>query len=538
VIPRPHSSRPGGPGATLSDGLVVTAPDGEAAKVADLLASELAQATGWAVHRGAPGTPGNGGVVRLEVPGGAGAADRHFPDATSEAYRLTVDRDGTTISATTGAGLFYGTRTLLQLLPPELWRQAPVSPAPTVALEGTAIDDSPRFGWRGVNLDVSRHFFPKRFLLELVDLAARYKFNVLHLHLTDDQGWRLPVDRYPLLTEVGAWRRESPLGHNRDERSDGTPHGGHYSHADMAELVAYAARRYVTVVPEIDMPGHMQAAIAAYPQLGNTGEQLEVMTRWGVSDHVLNLDDTTVRFCADVLEEVMGLFPGRYVHIGGDECPTTEWAASDRARQRCQELGLTGVGQLQGWFTAQMAAVLQAKGRALVGWDEILDAGAPPGAAIMCWRRDEALRAATQAARSGHDVIMAPEPRTYFDWANSEGPAEPVAIRAAITTEKVYSFDPVPDGLEPGLEERVLGGQCQLWSEYVPTPEHAEYMYFPRACALAEALWSSGPREWDEFARRLAAHIPYLDARGVNYRPLAGPNPGQARIWTGPQAQA
>jgi hexosaminidase len=499
--------------------------DGPSAGVASLLATEIEQATGWRVNRTAANSEHSKGIVRLRVKPGP----ENGPAA--EGYRLTVGATGIEVVAPSPAGVFYGTRTLRQLLPPDLLRAAPARVVGSVDVEGVEIEDAPRFGWRGISLDVSRHFFPKSFILKLVDAASLHKLNTLHLHLTDDQGWRVQIDRYPRLTEIGAWRRESPLGHYREGRKDGTPHGGFYTKADLAEIVSYAARRFVTVVPEIDMPGHMQAAIAAYPGLGNTAETLEVFTEWGISEHVLNLEEPTVRFCAEVLEEVMDIFPGPFVHIGGDECPTTEWCASSRARQLCETLGLAGPGELQRWFTARMSEVTSARGRSLVGWDEVLDAGAPPGCLIMAWRAEHAHRVALEAAKAGHEVVMAPEPWTYFDWAYADDPAEPLAIRPAISVEHVYGFEPVPEGLPAELQERIVGTQCQLWSEYVTTPAHAEYMYFPRACALAEVAWSGRGRRWDEFEGRLREHLGLLDALGINYRPLCGPTPGQARAW-------
>jgi hexosaminidase len=529
LLPSPASRRQAGPGAELSDGMVISA-DNASSEVAHLLASELEAATGWQVNRSGPGADSVHGVIRLEVrgdqgdgaPGEAnGAADGPaFPAAGAGKYHLTVSRQGVEIVAPTAAGVFYGTRTLLQLLPPDFLRSAPSSARASVAVEGVEIEDAPRFGWRGMGLDLSRHFFPKDFVMKLVDLASMHKLNVLHLHLSDDQGWRVQIDGYPRLTEVGAWRRESPAGHYTEGRKDGAPHGGFYTKADLAEIVAYAARRFVTILPEIDMPGHMQAAIASYPELGNTGEQLEVLTDWGISEHVLNLEENAVRFCTDVLDEIMEIFPGQYVHIGGDECPVTEWESSPRARKLCERLGLGGPHELQGWFTARMSEVVSAKGRRLVGWNEIVGAGAPKGSVILCWEGHNAWRAAVEAAELGLEVVMAPEPWCYFDWAYS-----------AISVEQVYSLEPVPDDLEKDLEDQVIGVQCQLWSEYVVTPRHAEYMYFPRACALAEVAWSGRDRSWGDFERRLAAHLPRLDAFGVNYRPLEGPNPGQARTW-------
>ncbi len=543
LLPSPASRRQAGPGAELSEGMVISA-DSASSEVADLLASELEAATGWQVNRSGPGADSVHGVIRLEVrgdrgdgaPGGANGASGGlaFPAAGADKYRLSVSRQGVEIVAPTAAGVFYGTRTLRQLLPADLFRSAPSSALASVAVEGVEIEDAPRFGWRGMGLDLSRHFFPKDFVMKLVDLASMHKLNVLHLHLSDDQGWRVQVDGYPRLTEVGAWRRESPAGHYTEGRKDGTPHGGFFTKADLAEIVAYAAKRFVTVLPEIDMPGHMQAAIASYPELGNTGEQLEVLTDWGISEHVLNLEDNAVRFCTDVLNEIMEIFPGQYVHIGGDECPVSEWESSPRAQKLCERLGLAGPHELQGWFTARMSEVVSAKGRRLVGWNEIVDAGAPKGSVILCWDGNNAWRAAVEAAESGLEVVMAPEPWCYFDWAYSDDPREPLAIRSAISVEQVYSLEPVPQDLERDLEDQVIGVQCQLWTEYVATPRHAEYMYFPRACALAEVAWSGRQRYWGDFERRLAAHLPRLDAFGVNYRPLEGPNPGQARTWATP----
>lgn len=525
MIPRPARSANLGSGTTLADGMVIAA-SGPAQAVAALLATELEAATGWHVRRDGPDARSPQGVVRLEL--------KPVPSAGPESYHLRADESGIEIVAPSAAGLFYGTRTLRQLLPAALLRSAPVAAVASVDVEGVEIEDSPRFAWRGVHLDVARHFFPKNFVLRLIDLASFHKLNVLHLHLTDDQGWRVQIDRYPRLTEVGAWRRQSPAGHDREHRYDGAPHGGFYAKDDLSEIVAYAARRFITVVPEIDMPGHMQAAVASYPELGNTGRPLEVSTDWGISEHVLNLEEPAVRFCSDVLEEIMDIFPGRYVHIGGDECPTTEWEASERARQRCQALGLPGAHRLQGWFTAQMAEVVGARGKALVAWDEVLEAGAPAGSVITVWRHQYARQNATEGASRGHDIVMAPETWTYFDWAYADDPREPVAIRPAISVEQAYSLEPVPSGLPEELEHRVIGAQCQLWTEYVPTVRHAEYMYFPRVCALAEAVWSPRERDWDEFEPRLREHTARLDALGVNYRPLDGPTPGQARTWPRP----
>ena len=533
LLPRPASARRLAGAASLSDGFALAAQPG-CTGVARLFAAELEAATGWSALRAGLGDTSPNGTVRLRIePGhGGGPTGLPVPNAGGEGYRLRVDGDGIEVVGASPAGVFYGTRTLLQLLPAGLLRAAPPGRSEPITLDGIEVTDQPRFAWRGLMLDVSRHFFQKDFLLRLVDIASFHKLNVLHLHLTDDQGWRPQIDRYPRLTEVGAWRRESPAGHYREGRKDGTPHGGFYTKADLAEVAAYAARRFVTVVPEIDLPGHTQALLAAYPELGNTGQQLEVWANWGVNEHVLNMEESTADFCIGVLEEVMESVPSPFFHIGGDECPTSEWEASPRAQQLSHERGLSGPRELQGWFTAKMADAVTARGKTPVCWEEVLDAGAPAGCIVAAWKAESALEAAVRATSSGHGVVMVPEPYVYFDWAYSDQPVEPLAIRPAISVEKAYSFEPVPPGLSEELVPLVLGSQCQLWTEYVPTREHAEYMLFPRACAFAEAVWSGPERAWGEFEPRLAAHLDRLDAFGVNYRPLSGPTPGQARVWS------
>ena len=528
MIPRPYrlDARPGR--AELGPSLAV-ASDGPCTDLAALFAGELRAATGWAV----PTAPIDdaAATIRLsvgEVDGAPGG---------EEAYRLSVGDAGIEITGRSAAGAFYATRTLFQLLPPRFSRAAPTERGDgVVVLDGLEVLDGPRLEWRGLHLDVARHFFPKQWILRLVDLVAHHKLNVLHLHLTDDQGWRLPVDGWPRLVEVGAWRRASSVpgspahgsAHGDAAGLDPTPHGGWYSRDDLREIVRYAARRHVRVLPEVDFPGHVQAAVAAYPELGNLDRPLEVRTSWGISEHVLNLDDATLGFCADVLDQVADVFDSQFVHLGGDECPTVEWAASPAAKRRRAELGLSSDRALQGWFTGRMATHLDRLGRRLVGWDEILDAEAPPGAVVMCWR---SRRQAIAAVRAGHDVVMAPMSWLYFDWAQDDGDREPVAIAAATTLERVYRYEAVPAELTAEEALRVLGAQCQLWTEYVATPAHAEYCYFPRASAFAETVWSSGERQWEEFRPRLAEHLERLAALGVNYRPLEGPTPGQARAW-------
>ena len=524
LIPRPASVTAGGPAATLADRCVIEC-DAALAGTGELLRTWLRAATGWQVTVAPPPAgPGTAIRLRLDESGRGG-----------EGYRVAVGADGVTITGSTPAGVFYGVQTLRQLLPADFLRTAPPpGPVPPVSVPGVVVSDEPRLGWRGAHLDVARHFMPKAWILRMIDLLALHKINVLHLHLTDDQGWRMPVERYPLLTEVGAWRRESPVGPSRERRFDGRPHGGFYTKSDLTEIVAYAARQFITVVPEIDMPGHMQAAIAAYPRLGNTGERVGVRCAWGISEHVLNLEPGTLQFCRDVLDEAMEIFPAQHVHIGGDECPTREWEASEPAQQLMASLGITDERFLQGWFTTQMTDHLRDSGRTAVLWDEALESGAPADALIMSWRTDVA---GWYAAAAGHPVVMAPQYWTYFDWAQDADPAEPVAIHTATSLRRVHAFDPAPDGLPAAARAGIIGAQCQLWTEYVPGPEHAEYMYFPRLCAFAESAWSRPGGDYGEFTGRLTGHLERLDALGVNYRPLAGPTRGQMRSWPGQEGE-
>jgi hexosaminidase len=513
VIPRPAYCEATGPGFTLGPGTAITVSEA-AAGTDEVLRSFLAPATGLSLPlAGSRDDDRIALTVRND--------DREFGE---EGYRLSITAAGADLRAATRRGLLHGIQTLRQLLPPEIMATDVVR-GRAWALPGARITDAPRFGWRGAHLDVARHFLPAEFLHRYLDLLALHKFSVFHLHLTDDQGWRMEIRQHPRLTEVGAWRRESMAGHPWEHRFDGTPHGGVYTQQELRDVVAHASRLGITVVPEIEVPGHCQAAIAAYPQLGNRPDRTaEVRTSWGISEDVLSPEDATISFFHDVLGEAMDVFPGPYVHVGGDECPKTAWRQSQRAQDRMRALGLADEDQLQSWFIRQMSDYLTRAGRRLLGWGEIIQGGLPPGATVVSWQ-DEG--AGITAAGMGHDVVMAPEEYTYFDWAQSADPAEPIAIgrpgERVLPLEKVYGYEPVPAALGPGEAGRVLGTQCQLWTEYIPDERHAEYMAFPRASALAEVAWSgAGQRDWDDFLARLRVHLGRLDAMGVAYRPLSG----------------
>jgi hexosaminidase len=514
---------------------------GAAAPLGERLAAQLRPSTGLPLP--VRGKPGKNTIVLL-LEDGTGLGD--------EGYRLDAGPGGVIIRAQRPEGLFHGVQTLRQLLPAASFREARVDGA-AWTLPAAAIEDRPRFSWRGSHLDVARHFMPKSAIKKHLDLMALHKLNVLHWHLTDDQGWRLEIMKYPRLTQVGAWRKETVLGEtmkaNRPDlmRFDHTPHGGFYTQDDVREIVRYAADRFITVVPEIEMPGHGMAAIAAYPELGNVPNRKgEVLTSWGVSETIYNVDDGTLAFLKEVLDEVLQLFPSRFIHLGGDECPKTEWAQSPNALARMKELRLVSPGttladltptwdahgdplfhpalhQLQAWFIGQFDAYLAVKGRRLIGWDEILDGGLAAGAAVMSWRGEAG---GIAAAKAGHDVVMTPSSWTYLDHYQSQGP-EPLAIGHGVTDlAKVYSYDPVPAGLSPAEAGRILGSQGLIWTEYVSTPEHLEYMVWPRLTALAEVFWSpQAGRNFQDFSRRLKAHHERLSALDVH-------------CWTGPRGPA
>jgi hexosaminidase len=386
------------------------------------------------------------------------------------------------------------------------------------------VEDAPRFAWRGAHLDAGRHFMPKEFVKKYVDLLARHKMNRFHWHLTEDQGWRLEIRKYPRLTQVGACREQTQVGLHQSDPArrvfNGTRHCGFYTQEDVREVVAYAAERMVTVVPEVEMPGHSQAAVFAYPQLSSspdTAPNPGVLQVWGVSPYIINPTDANVAFMQDVLAEVLELFPSPWIHIGGDEAIKDQWKTNPAIQARITALGLKDEHELQSWFIRQMDGFLTQRGRRLIGWDEILEGGLAENATVMSWR---GMAGGIAAAKAGHDVVMAPGTHTYLDHYQSQDRArEPLAIGGFTNLEKVYSFEPVPPELSPAEGKHVLGAQGQLWTEYIPTPKHLEYMAYPRLVALSEVVWSpAARRSWPDFQQRLPRHLARLDALDVNYR--------------------
>ncbi len=442
-----------------------------------------------------------------------------------EAYRLDITPTGVQIAAATERGAQWAGQTFLQALPPAVYRHAPVADV-TWAAAAASVVDAPRFAWRGLMLDVARHFLPPREILRLLDLMAMHRLNTLHLHLTDDQGWRLEIRRYPRLAEVGGWRPESQVGAGTTATRDGRPHGGYYTQDDIREIIAYAAARGILVVPEIELPGHTQAAIAAYPELGLPGAPSTPWTEWGINPTVINAAESTIEFFEHVFDEVIELFDSPYIGVGGDECPKEQWQEDAGTQARMRELGLADEEALQSWIITRMDKHLTAAGRRLLGWDEILEGGLAAGATVLSWR---GWTGAINAARAGHDVISCPEDTVYLDYRQSDSPDEPIPVATVTTVADAYTFDPVPAALTEAEATHVLGGQANLWTEHVDSPRTLDYLLFPRLAAIAEALWTAGPRDYAEFVPRLTTHLARLDAAGVEYRRADGPRPWQRR---------
>jgi len=456
-------------------------------------------------------------VCGFKVEGDLKGKPVHFKIMTrlntgKEGYLLKVDSKGIFITASEPNGLFYGMQTLKQLLPAEVTGRQLEIPA-------VDIKDEPRFEWRGNMLDVGRHFFPVSFIKKYLDILAMYKINTFHWHLTDDQGWRLEIKKYPLLTEISHWRDETIVGHAREsDKYDGIGYGGFYTQDQVKEIVRYAAERYITIVPEIEMPGHSTAALAAYPHLGCTGGPYEVSKTWGVHKDVYCAGkEETFEFLQTVLNEVLDIFPSEFIHIGGDECPKDAWEKCDACQKRIKEEGLKDEHELQSWFITRMDKYLSSKGRRLIGWDEILEGGLAPQATVMSWR---GIKGGIEAAKQHHDVVMSPTTHMYIDYYQSQNRSvEPLAIGGFLPVEKVYSYEPVPGELTEEEAKYILGVQTNLWTEYVSNTRHAEYMLLPRLQAQAEVAWT--PKEeknLEGFLKRLEQDYKRLDKLNINYR--------------------
>lgn len=428
--------------------------------------------------------------------------------AENESYELRVEAGKIRITAkAAGAGNFYALQSLVQLLPAE--------PNKPLLISCVQIKDAPRFQWRGMHLDVCRHFFPLSFVKRYIDLIALYKMNTFHWHLTDDQGWRIEIKRYPELTRTGSRRKGTMVGRYSKQEYDSIPYGGFYTQEEIKDVVAYAAKRHITVVPEIEMPGHAVAAIASYPWLSCTGKQLEVERGWGVFEDVFCTKDSVFTFLENVLDEVIPLFPGTYIHIGGDESPKTRWKACPTCQQVIKREKLKDEHELQSYFIKRIEKYVSSKGRKIIGWDEILEGGLAPNAAVMSWQGQEG---GIAAARQKHPVVMSPGSHCYFDYYQASPAGEPLAIGGYVPLEKVYAFEPVPDALNAEEQSCIMGAQANVWTEYMLNEKHVEYMVLPRMAALAEVVWTpKEQRNETDFLVRIQKHFLLLDLLGYNY---------------------
>ncbi len=504
VIPRPAQVLIGqGEGFRLADGTKVLYPEGneKMKRNAEFLAEYVKEQTGTALDAEA-GTGGKGILLRVQPNG-----------EEPEGYSLKVDKENVLITGASEAGVFYGIQTLRKAIAQAQGRD--------IVLPEVEINDAPRFGYRGTMLDVSRHFFPVDSVKRFIDMLALHNINRFHWHLTDDQGWRIEIKKHPLLTEQGSKRKETVIGYNSG-RYDGIPYGGFYTQEEAKEIVRYAAERYITIVPEIDMPGHMMGALHVYPELGCTGGPYDVWTKWGVSDDVLCAgNDATLKFIEEVLGEIMEIFPSEYIHVGGDECPKVRWKTCPKCQARIKALGIKGDAghtaeeYLQSFIISHAEKFLNAHGRQIIGWDETLEGGLAPNATVMSWRGEEG---AIEAARQKHKAIMTPTSYLYFDYYQTDDiKNEPLAIGGYVPLERVYSFNPLPGVLTPEEQKYIIGVQANLWTEYIATYSYVEYMLMPRMAALSELQWSAAEKDYDYFLERLPQLVQVYDVKHYNY---------------------
>ncbi|MBI9055889.1 MAG: beta-N-acetylhexosaminidase [Bacteroidales bacterium] len=439
-------------------------------------------------------------------------SDRKFE---KEEYQLEVDTKIIKISSSAANGSFYGVQTLLQLFEVNKSEQN-ISFSKTIP--GVKISDKPRFEWRGMHLDVCRHFYDKEFVKKYIDLLAMHKMNTFHWHLTEDQGWRIEIKKYSKLTEIGSYRSETMVDKNREE-FDGQEHSDFYSQEDIKEIVQYASDRFITIVPEIEMPGHSLAALAAYPEFGCTGGPYEVSKVWGVFDDVYCAgNDKTFEFLENVLTEVIELFPGEYIHVGGDECPKAEWEECPKCQQRIKDEHLKNEFELQSYFIKRIEKFLISHNKKLIGWDEILEGGLAPEATVMSWRGS---KGGIAAAKMGHDVVMSPNNECYFDHYQGKPEEEPLAIGGYTDLKDVYNYEPIPAELSSEEAKHILGAQANVWTEWIATEDHLEYMVLPRMCALSEVIWQKPEnKDFEVFKSSLNKHFLRLENKGYNFKEL------------------
>ncbi|MFO8001161.1 MAG: family 20 glycosylhydrolase [Marinilabilia sp.] len=510
IIPRPQEIKSTGGQFTLNGEtrIILSEDNEENRSVATFLADLIAPSTGFQPEI-TEESEADQNVIALRIDEKMDGKEGH--------YRMTVSSEAVEIIAPDAVGLFYGVQSLRQLLPPEIESENLQSNIEW-KVPGVKITDEPAFEYRGLHLDVGRHFFPVSFIKKYIDLLAMHKMNKFHWHLTEDQGWRLEIKQYPKLQEIASQRKETLIGHGGETpfEYDGEPYGGYYTQEEAREIVEYAAERHITVIPEIEMPGHARAALAAYPELGCTGGPYEVATRWGVFEDVYCAgNEQTFEFLENVLLEVMDIFPSEYIHIGGDESPKSRWEECPKCQARIAEEGLEDEHELQSYFITRMEKFLNKHDRNLIGWDEILEGGLAPEATVMSWRGTEG---GIEAAKMGHDVIMTPNSHLYLDHYQNDPEEEPLAIGGYLTLEKVYSYNPVPEALSDEEARHILGAQGNVWTEYMKTSDHVEYMAYPRASALSEVVWTNADKkDFKDFLRRMEKHYQRLDQLNVNY---------------------
>ncbi len=486
---------------------IVVIPSGKLKFESKYLANIIKNHTGFKLEiiSGTEKEHSNGNIILL--------LDPKISD-NPEGYQLKVNKKDIVISAPTSKGIFYGIQTLLQLLPSAFYTSVHQK---DWKIPRCTIQDAPRFPYRGMHLDVSRHFFPLADIKRYIDMLAMYKFNTFHWHLTDDQGWRIQIKKYPKLTEVGAWRDSTLIGRYglKPVRYDKKRYGGFYTQDEVRDIVRYAAQRHITIIPEIEMPGHSEAALAAYPQFACTPGPFHVATTWGGFKDIYCPKEKTFRFLEDVLTEVMAMFPSKYIHIGGDEVPKDRWKSSKLSQQIIKKYGLKNEDGLQSWFIRRIEKFLNAHGRNLIGWDEILEGGLSPNATVMSWR---GIKGGIEAARQGHNVIMTPGGYCYFDHYQANRKFQPLAIGGFTTLKKVYSYEPVPKVLDATEAKHILGAQGNVWTEYIPDFKRVQYMVLPRMAALAEVVWTPAKeKNWPDFQRRIHEHFQIYKALGYNY---------------------
>lgn len=509
LIPLPQEMKPAEGKFKLNAKTTIYIPQGEAAykEVATLFAKHFEAASGMSLTI-IEGSEHSSNAIHFSM--------LKDDELGNEGYLLNVSTGGVEILSHTAAGAFYAVQTLYQLLPPQIHSKQKQSVTWTIPC--VVINDHPRFTYRGMHLDVVRHFASVDFVKKYIDMLALHKMNTFHWHLTDDQGWRIEIKSHPKLTEIGAKRKETLVGSYSDtypQVYDGKEHGGYYTQEEVKEVIEYARQRFVTVIPEIEMPGHALAALSAYPELACTDGPFEAATKWGVFEDVFCPKEETFRMLEDVLTEVIELFPSQYIHIGGDECPKTRWKTCKYCQALMKKEKLKNEEELQSYFIKRIEKFIASKGRKLVGWDEILEGGLPEEATVMSWR---GIQGGIVAAEQGHDVIMTPTTHCYLDYFDYDPYFEPLGIGGYIPIEKVYSFEPIPEELSADKQKHILGVQGNMWTEYTPTAADVEHRVFPRALAIAEVAWTGKERkDYYDFAKRLKGYMPHLDVYGVNY---------------------